>query len=99
VRRLGGLNRRGVREGFERGFTAGRMAADYNRHYQMLVAPTDNGSWRTEGLLARLNGGVGKARALPAPIRTRIRVKKTGSVGDALSSSVALLPCRNVRAG
>jgi glycosyltransferase involved in cell wall biosynthesis len=37
VKRLGELDRRGVRERFEERFTAGRMAADYVSHYQSMV--------------------------------------------------------------
>jgi glycosyltransferase involved in cell wall biosynthesis len=37
VKRLGELDRRRVRERFEKRFTAGRMAADYVSHYQALV--------------------------------------------------------------
>jgi glycosyltransferase involved in cell wall biosynthesis len=37
VKRLGELDRRRVRERFEKRFTAGRMAADYVSHYQSVV--------------------------------------------------------------
>jgi glycosyltransferase involved in cell wall biosynthesis len=37
VRRVGELDRRRVREGFERRFTAKRMAEEYVRYYEMLA--------------------------------------------------------------
>jgi glycosyltransferase involved in cell wall biosynthesis len=37
IERLSELDRKGVRAGFERRFTARRMAEDYVRHYRLLL--------------------------------------------------------------
>jgi glycosyltransferase involved in cell wall biosynthesis len=58
IKRLKDLDRRGVRNVFERRFTSRRMAQDYLRHYQSLV---DNGNTEANSIRPRPESSSGRA--------------------------------------
>lgn len=58
IKRLKDLDRRGVRNVFERRFTSHRMAQDYLRHYQDLV---DNGNTEANSIRPRPASSSGRA--------------------------------------
>jgi glycosyltransferase involved in cell wall biosynthesis len=75
IRRLGELDRRKVRAQFEDRFTAKRMALEYLRHYEILLAT------KRPGDVPSLVPGVPNERATRMPV---------GKVGDTSPSNTAL---------
>ena len=56
IKHLPELDRKRVRDGFERRFTARRMAEDYVRHYQLLLEDTSMSARRLEARLVENHG-------------------------------------------
>ena len=64
IKQLPELDRKRVRDGFERRFTARRMAEDYVRHYQLLL---ENASMSARWLEARLGENHGQRISVEIP--------------------------------